>query len=531
MSKKVTVIKASKTLDSKSLSFTTQKERVCAYARVSTDLEEQESSFKTQIEYYTEYIKSNPDWDFVGIYADEGKTGTNTKHRPEFNRMIDDAKNGKIDIILSKSISRISRNTLLTIQTVRELKEIGVYFIFEKEKIDTRDPKSELQLTIFSSLAQEESRSISENVKWGIEKRAMAGKVSVPYKNFLGYCKGPNDTLEIVPEQAETVQRIYNEYLSGNTISNIAKTLTKEHIPTPARKTKWSPSTVRSILENEKYIGDAILFKTYTPDYISKTVKKNNGERNQYYVQDSHPAIISKEDYALVQAKLEQSKRNRFSSQSELPFSGILQCEDCGEYFGHKTWKSRSTHVYDMWVCNHKSSTTTKDSSRCKTPNLRQEKVIEVYLSAMEDLLPLQAELEANYADKLTKYQSKYRITRYKNKLAEAESDAKRVASEIDILNHTPSNYDSYETYEQYKSELYEQLAMQKTEVNKIKEKEENLKAEIASLKKFVSAMKIYKKSHTFSPAVFVDTVKVIKVGKDYLNIVFKNGTTIKKYL
>lgn len=247
-----------------------RKRRVAAYARVSTDSDEQLSSYEAQVDNYTKKIRENPTWEFVAVYADEGVTGTNTKKREGFNRMIEDALAGKIDLILTKSISRFARNTVDALTTIRSLKEKGVEVYFEKENIYTLDAKGEVMLTIMSSLAQEESRSISENVTWGKRKSMADGKVSLAYSHFLGYEKGPDGILQIVEEEAKVVRKIYSLFLSGRTVRSIADQLTHEGILTPSGKTKWSVSTIMSILQNEKYKGDTLLQKTYTADFPTK---------------------------------------------------------------------------------------------------------------------------------------------------------------------------------------------------------------------------------------------------------------------
>ena len=284
------------------------RRRVAAYARVSTSSEEQLTSYEAQVDYYTRFIQSKPEWEFVRVYTDEGISAVNTKKREGFNQMVRDALDGKIDLIVTKSVSRFARNTVDSLVTVRKLKEKGVEVYFEKENIYTLDSKGELLITIMSSLAQEESRSISENVTWGQRKRFADGKVSLPYSHFLGYRKGDNGLPEIVPEEAETVRWIYSLFLSGKTTGSIAGLLTREGIPTPAGKKKWAASTVESILKNEKYKGDALLQKAFTVDFLTKKQKKNEGEVPQYYVENSHPAIIDPAEWKLVQRELERRK-------------------------------------------------------------------------------------------------------------------------------------------------------------------------------------------------------------------------------
>lgn len=368
----IEIIAATKTLQQQPLSAVARKKRVAAYARVSTEQDEQQSSYEAQVDFYIRHIKSNPDWEFVEVFADRGITGTNTKNRENFNRMIDLALSGGIDIILTKSISRFARNTVDTLQTVRELKAVGVEVRFEKENLHTFDPKCEMMLTIMSSLAQEESRSISENVRWGKQKSMRDGKVSLAYSRFLGYKKGADGRPEIVEEEAAIIRKIYDLFLSGKTINEIAAILTNMGVLTPAGRTKWSVSTVRSILSNEKYKGEALLQKTFTVDYLTKEVRKNNGEVPSVRVRNSHEPIIEPEVFDRVQSMLATSAKRRAKVRTKLPFAGKLICGDCGSFYSHKVWRLRSTgERYNVWYCNHKY-----DGDRaCESPRLRDEEV------------------------------------------------------------------------------------------------------------------------------------------------------------
>ena len=253
------------------------KLRVAAYCRVSTDSDEQATSYEAQIEHYTEYLSKNPEWVLAGIFADDGITGTNTKKRDEFNRMIEECHDGNIDMIITKSISRFARNTLDCLKYIRELKDLNISVFFEKESINTMDAKGEVLLTIMASLAQQESQSLSQNVKLGIQYRYQQGKVQINHNRFLGYTKDADGNLVIEPEQAEIVRRIYREYLQGLSMDKIAAGLEADGILTGAGKTKWHTSTINKILRNEKYIGDALLQKTYTTDFLTKKRIKNNG--------------------------------------------------------------------------------------------------------------------------------------------------------------------------------------------------------------------------------------------------------------
>lgn len=315
--------------------------------------------------------------------ADEGISGTNTKKRDGFNRMIDDALAGKIDLILTKSISRFARNTVDSLTTIRRLKEKGIEVYFEKENIYTLDAKGEVMLTIMSSLAQEESRSISENVTWGKRKSMADGKFSLAYKRFLGYRKGPDGLPEIVEEEAEIVRKIYDLFLAGHTVRTIASQLTNEGIPTPSGKQQWSVSTIMSILQNEKYKGDALLQKTYTVDFLSKTIKKNNGEIPQYYIENSHPAIIDPYTFELVQNEIKRRSPGRHHLHKNSPFTARIICGECGAYYGRKVWHSGTKYRSYIWRCNRKYDT----DMPCGTPNLREEEIEEAFIAAFNQLL------------------------------------------------------------------------------------------------------------------------------------------------
>ena len=297
--------------------------------------------------------------------------------------MVRDALDGKIDLIVTKSVSRFARNTVDSLVTVRKLKEKGVEVYFEKENIYTLDSKGELLITIMSSLAQEESRSISENVTWGQRKRFADGKVSLPYSHFLGYRKGDNGLPEIVPEEAETVRWIYSLFLSGKTTGSIAGLLTREGIPTPAGKKKWAASTVESILKNEKYKGDALLQKAFTVDFLTKKQKKNEGEVPQYYVENSHPAIIDPAEWKLVQRELERRKAIGRSYSGNSIFSSRLVCGDCGGYFGSKVWHSTDKYRRTIWRCNSKFT----GEEKCQTPHLTEEEIKARFLDAFNALV------------------------------------------------------------------------------------------------------------------------------------------------
>lgn len=369
------------------------KKRVAAYARVSTDNDEQLSSFDAQMDYYTRHIKSNTAWDFVEVYTDEGISATSTKKREGFKRMISDALSGKIDLIVTKSVSRFARNTVDTLTTVRKLKEKGIEVYFEKENIYTMDSKGELLITIMSSLAQEESRSISENVTWGQRKRFADGKVSLPYKQFLGYEKGEDGLPKIVEKEAAVIRLIYKLFLEGKTPTGIAKHLTKNKILTPAGKEVWQESTVRSILKNEKYKGDAMLQKSFTVDFLTKKKKINEGEIPQYYVENSHPAIITPEVFDLVQHEIKKRKNAKGYKTGGGCFSGKIVCGKCGSFYGSKIWHSTSKYRRVIWQCNSKF----KNNEKCNTPHIYEDKLKQAFVEAVNSILKNKDEMLQGY--------------------------------------------------------------------------------------------------------------------------------------
>ena len=365
-----------------------KKRRTAAYARVSTDSEEQLTSYTAQVDYYTQYIRGRDDWEFVEVYTDEGITGTNTKHREGFKRMVADALAGRIDLIVTKSVSRFARNTVDSLTTVRQLKEKGVEIYFEKENIWTLDAKGELMITIMSSLAQEESRSISENTTWGKRKQFADGKGSVAFSWFLGYDKD----FKINEEQAATVRLIYRLFISGLSFYAITKELESRGIKSPSGKDRWHISTVKSILTNEKYRGDALLQKQYTTDFLQKKRKTNNGEIPQYYVEEHHEAIIPPAQFDFVQAELARREQNgRYSGVSI--FSNKIKCGCCGGWYGSKVWHSTDKYRKVIYRCNRKYG---KDTPPCNTPHLSEEEIKKLFLKALNALVEAKEETIEN---------------------------------------------------------------------------------------------------------------------------------------
>ncbi len=335
--------------------------RAAAYCRVSTNTEEQLNSYEAQKAYYTQKIAENPNWELAGIFADEGISGTSLKKRKEFNRMIAACKRGRIDLILTKSLSRFARNTVDCLETVRMLKANGIGVIFEKENINTLTQSSEFMITLFSGFAQAESESLSKNVAWGIQKNMEAGNVVFPFHQLLGYKKGADGQPEIIPEEAETIRRIYRRYLEGASLRNIKEELEADRICTALGTPRWTAELVRSILKNEKYCGDALLQKTYITDCISKKVKKNKGEKPMYYIQDNHPAIVPREIYRRVQEEmsrragkrrvlLKSAKTEQGKYSAKYALTELLVCGECGTPYKRVTWTIRGKKKI-VWRC------------------------------------------------------------------------------------------------------------------------------------------------------------------------------------
>jgi len=378
---------------------------VAAYGRVSTNSEEQEDSFIHQKQYYTEYIQSKPEWRFVGIYADPGITGTRADKRPEFQRMITDCHAGKIKKILCKSISRFARNTIDALKYIRELKEIGVGIYFETQNIDTLTAGGDILITILAAIAEQESRNMSENIKWAYQKKYEKGEYHIATKHFLGYDRDENNNIVINQEQASIVRRIYREFLNGSSCSSIAKRLMDDEIPTPSGKKQWRAKVIESILRNEKYYGSAYLGKTHKVDVLSK-IRQESDEF--YYVENGHPAIIPKDTWELVQLEFERRGEMRTSTptsnsrySSKYPFSKRLICGECGiAYRRHAQYKKGE--YLRTWVCvTHKEM----GNDHCKQRYLLETEIeqafIKVLMEVVDDMDGIRSVLKDNVLSSL----------------------------------------------------------------------------------------------------------------------------------
>ena len=499
------------------LNETVVKRRVAAYARVSTDYEEQITSYQAQVRFYTNYIKSRHDWQFVDVYTDEGISATSTKNRDGFNRMIADALAGHIDLIVTKSVSRFARNTVDSLSTIRKLKEHNVECYFEKENIWTFDSKGELLITIMSSLAQEESRSISENVTWGQRKRFAEGKVTMCYGAFLGYRKGENGQPEIVPEEAEIVRYIYRQFILGLTPYKIAANLTAQGVPTPGGKRKWAISTIKSILTNEKYKGDALLQKRFTVDFLTKKTKINEGEVQQYYVENSHPAIITPEEFDLVQEEFAKRVNTGKQYSSTSIFSSKIICGDCGSYFGAKVWHSNSKYRRVIYQCNSKF----KNEHLCTTPHLYEQEIQQKFLQAFSQFFGQRQSVIENCRFVLNQLKKQNSVhDELQEEFYEINEKLKRYIEES--VDATESSLDYQALNEQYE-EIYARLQAEEQAVAERK----------ARYTKMLNILKILENSEfaldTFDENVWNTVLENVTVFHDgSMVFLFKDGTKVK---
>lgn len=375
-----------------------RKIRVAAYCRVSTEQDEQLNSFENQVNYYTDYIRKNPDYELAGIYADEGISGTSTKKRDDFNRMIADCEAGLIDFVITKSISRFARNTQDCLNYSRKLKNLGIGIKFEKENINTMDGTGELLFTILSSLAQDESRSISENSAWGIRSLYKQGIYHIDTGNFYGYDKDENGHLIINEEQAKVVKWIFEAFLDGWEPATMARKLTDEGIPTCKGKGKWAASTIVRMLRNEKHMGDAILQKSFVEDFLTKKKAKNEGQLPQYHIRNDHEAIVSKEMWEAAQ--LELDRRELYRQEHELRSSGIdanaqpftckLICMKCGHVYQRRTL-TRSWGKIIIWDCGERYRT--KGVLACKGFGIQEAAIHDAFIRAWNEMVENRGEL------------------------------------------------------------------------------------------------------------------------------------------
>jgi site-specific DNA recombinase len=508
--------------------------RVAAYCRVSTEQEEQQNSFAVQVAYYTDLINKKKEWTLAGIFADEGISGTQTKKRTEFNRMIRMCRNKKIDLVITKSISRFARNTVDCLEYVRQLKDLGIGVIFEKENINTLTMTSEFMIALYGSFAQAESESISKNVSWGKEKAYREGKVAFQYSKLLGYRKGEDGKPEIVPEEAETVKMIYGMFLDGYSMKSIKDILENRDLLTPTGKKTWSESLVRSILQNEKYVGNALLQKTYTVDCISHKVVKNHGERPMYLVSDHHAAIIDRDTYNRVQQELARRSSKRKVSDKTITEQGkysskyalteLLICGHCGTPYRRTTWASRGKKQI-VWRCISRLEHGKKycpDSPSIKEEQLHKAiiRAINSYYSCRDDIAKI---LKANIGSVL-ECQGREEIIAIEKRLKEIDQARNDLVGLIAAGGCDEDKLDSeFENLYEEEQHLSERLAMLKSQNKTSAETQEKLDKimELIDNEKF--------ELETFDNVLIRKLIECVKVlSKNEILVIFKGGYEVR---
>lgn len=511
-----------------------QQLRVAAYCRVSTEQEEQQNSYQVQISYYTDLINRKKEWTLVKIFADEGISGTQAKKRPEFLKMIRMCRQQKIDLIITKSISRFARNTVDCLEYVRQLKNLGIGVIFEKENLNTLTMTSEFMIALYGSFAQAESESISKNVSWGKQKAYAEGKVSFQYAKLLGYKKGANGKPEIVPEEAETVRMIYDLFLDGLSFTRIKKALENQNLLTATGKKIWSESNIKSILKNEKYVGDALLQKTFTVDCISKKVQKNNGERPMYLVTNHHDPIIDRDTFNRVQQELARRTSKRKISDktiteqgkysSKYALSELLICGHCGTPYRRCTWTSCGRKQI-VWRCISRLEHGKKYCT--DSPTIHEEPLQRAILSAVNEYLDCREEiakiLKANIGSVL-ECQGQQKIINLENWLKELDKARNDIISLITSGGCDEDKMDSEfaKIYAEEQS-VNEQLAelKKKAEISADTQDKIDRAMEMIEHEKF--------EIEVFDNVIIRKLIDCIKVlSKTEILIIFKGGIEVK---
>ncbi len=508
--------------------------RVAAYCRVSTELEEQQNSYQVQIAYYTDLINKKKGWTLAGIFADEGISGTQTKKRTKFNRMIRMCRNKKIDLVITKSISRFARNTVDCLEYVRQLKDLGIGVIFEKENINTLTMTSEFMIALYGSFAQAESESISKNVSWGKEKAYREGKVQFQYKHLLGYKKGADGKPEIIPEEAETVKLIYTMFLDGHSMKNIALILHVKGIHTKTGSTEWRTNTITRILQNEKYVGDALLQKTFTSDCITHKVVKNHGERPMYLVTNHHDPIIDRDTYNRVQQELARRNSKRKISDktvteqgkysSKYALSELLICGHCGTPYRRTTWAARGKKQI-VWRCLSRLEHGKKycpDSPTIKEEQLHRGilRAINNYYSCRNDIVRI---LKANIGSVL-ECQGQEEILSVEKRLKEIDQ------ARTDLVNLIASGGCDEDKLDSEFAKLYSEEQSLSERLEMLKSQNKTSQETQAKLDKIMDMIEHEKfELETFDNVLIRKLIECIKVlSKTEILVIFKGGYEVR---
>lgn len=515
-----------------------RKLRVAAYCRVSTQQEEQLNSYSVQVKHYTEMITSEPKWELAGIFADKGITGTSVKKRDEFNKMIRKCKQGKIDMIITKSIARFSRNTVDCLQHIRLLKELGVDVFFEEQGIHSTQPGAEFYITIYGSIAQSESENISANVKWGKAQSAKEGKVPFRYDNFLGYRKGADGNPEIDPEQAETVRLIYDRFLAGDSYTTIAKFLQSKAILSPGGKEVWSETTIRSILSNERYKGDAILNKTYIVDCLTKRVQKNKGQRPQYYVENNHPAIIDAATFGRVQEEQARRRAKRKVKQvgtkteqgkycGKYALTELLICGECGTPYRRCTWTVKGQKKI-VWRCINRLDYGKKYCH--KSPSVEESTLQEAIMEAVQKTAQKNADvlktLKLHIGMGLSGLETEDKCLDMQIRIAEIDAEFDAIIHEISAENI--ESFDEQRVNElMMEKTILQQKLSQATDAN---QNRDNAKSRLEEIYTILDGMKNH--PLTYEDSMIRQILEcVIVESKDRIKVVFAGGLEMEQSL
>ena len=511
--------------------------RVAAYCRVSTNSEEQLNSYENQKAYYTEKIMTNPDWTMVDVFADEGKTGTSACKRKDFLRMIRQCRQGKIDMILAKSVSRFARNTVDTLNYTRELRSLGIPVIFEEQNINSIHPESEFLITIHGAFAQSESEDTSSRVRWGIQQSMRTGKANIQFKTLLGYKKGPDGEMVIEPEQAETVKLIYEMYLSGKTLRSIKESLEARGLRNAAGTTEWTTSNLRTILSDEKYCGDVLRQKTFIRDCISKQVVKNTGQRPKYLIQNHHDAIIPREQFDAVQFEMARRRAQTDRSRKSVPtgtgkysgkyaLSGLLFCGECGTAYRRVVWTQHG-EKRAVWRC---TSRLDYGKKYCKdSPTLDEEPLQQAVLAAINASMSDHGILTAQLTDAME--QELAPIPGESMSLGDIDRAIAELGKQFDHLLLEASGAGDAEEYaERFRaiSTAMEELKRRKANIQNIRQEQEQVTRRVQAAVSVLDGLSA-ELTQWDDNVVYQMLEKVKVLSREMIRVTLRNGVEIEQ--
>ena len=507
----------------------TQILRVAAYCRVSTEEENQQNSYATQVKYYTDFINQNPNWELVGIFADEGISGTGTEKRAEFNKMIKLCRHHKIDLILCKSISRFARNTVDCLEFVRELKALNVNVKFEKENIETLTATSEFTITLYASFAQAESESISKNITWGIEKSFQEGKVRYMLDQMLGYRFGEDGKPEIVEEEAEWIRVIFKMFAAGHSMGEIATMLTEKKVMRRNGRTNWTRTNVHQILINEKYVGDAILQKSVTVNCLTHQRKKNRNDKAKYYLRDCHAAIIDRDTWDRVHLELARRSAEAKGRHPGRRFvkkyclSDLLTCPYCGGNYKRTIWKIGGVGK-GVWRCGTRMEHGTRLCS--KGVSIHEDKIQNTILSVLNDMIENPEMVETAIMETMDHCRNE--ITEIDTRKSDLNADIESIHKRRDVILETITG----EAFEQFRQELKDLNGRELDDKNELETLELRRERVQLTIKKSVTARELF--ANMLPLTDFDDNMipklieRVDVVDKTKIRITFRGGLVVE---